>query len=401
MEKWFPLLSVIACVLVILRSSVQAETLNSTNYQLLDPELLSSSGNSSSSNYKQLISAGGGITYGQVSSTLYSIGSGQGYTFMANVPKVKCLETKTTSITTQCTTSTDTFCGTYGCYDRARVEIDTQSNPIDTVYSIQISPDNFTSVYIIDGVTRMPKSVNTKTISDYLTATAWEGGGWNSDNIRGLYPGIQYSLRIVALQGDFTETPPGPSQSVTTMYPTASLDIDIGTSFAAENAPPYAIRLKALAPETATFSTEYIKIDYSTNARNGASLYVADLYNGLRSPSLNTTLSSTTEDLSLPASNDGFGIQFVNAQTESGSLGKAVSRSPYNGGGSQVGAVQSSVATAIGCSITSILDTCSSGTPSWITNGSLQFRVGARSTLSNRAASDYTDTLQFTLVGNW
>lgn len=387
--------------------SVYADNLGSTNYTLVDPEIASNSGTTSSANYQSLELAGTGIEMGQLSSSLYKIGSGQGYTFMANVPKITCFETTTTSGTTECVSLSRGNgmvgeCGLSGCYDRAMVQIDTQSNPTDTVYSIQLSSDNWATVYVVDGTTRTLKALTSKAIGDYKTKTQWESSPWTHYTVIGLRPDTEYKARATALQGDFTETPPGPSKTATTTLPSVSFDLDIGADFTADTNAPYAVSLGILTPETEKFqTTQRVKTDISTNAQNGISIYAQDSFSGIRSNSSSYTLSSAAEDLSLPASGDGFGMQESGTTQDAASEGYVVPGADYDVTGTNVGALSSSSAVRILCTLLSSSGTCGVNTPTWVNGGKALYTFGARASLNAPAKSDYTDTLTFTVVGGW
>lgn len=398
----FSLLMIIALFGVSL--PVIAENLNSTNYTLINPELSSTSGSTSSENYRALLQVSSGISYGQLSSSLYKMGSGQGYTFMANVPKVACFETNTTSITTECTGLPNGNgmigeCGEEGCYDRAMIQIDSQANPSDTLYSIQVSKDDWETVSVVDGTTHTLKAYSNKSITDYKTKNQWENDPWHKYNLLGLQQNTQYEVRVTALQGDFTETPPSPSKSATTALRTVSFDLDIGSDLTAESDPPYISNLGSLSPETASFpSSQKVKIEVSTNVQSGLSVYVQDTYSGLRSTSTSYTIQSSSEDLANPSSNDGFGLQETGHTEDSNSLGFIVPGSTYDLSGSFVGAVTSSSQTRVFCTLIAANGTCGTTTPVWVTGGKLLLAIGARASLESPAVADFEDQLSFTVT---
>ncbi len=398
----------IALILLLSYSgSVFAANLSSPNYVLVDPELNAASGTASSANYKILVEAGTGIGMGQVSSSLYKFGSGQGYTFMANVPKITCFETTTTSGTTECVAlprgnGMVGECGDTGCYDRAMVQIDTQSNPSDALFSIQISKDNWATIYVIDGTTRAPKAYGSKTIGDYKTKTQWETSPWAHYNVIGLQPNTEYKVRATALHGNFTESEPGPSKTATTSLPSITFDLDVSPDLSTDTNAPYNITLGSLAPETEKFqTTQRVKVDLSTNVQGGATVYVKDSYSGIRSTSTSYTLTSATEDLSNPASGDGFGMQESGTTQSGSSQGFIVPGAAYDLTGSNVGAISSSIDTRVICTLLSGAGTCGVDSPSWVTGGKALFTLGARASLAAPAKADYTDTLQFTVTGGW
>lgn len=386
---------------------VVAENLSSDNYTLIDPELSSIVGTTSSTNYKALIQGSGGIEFGQISSSLYKVGSGQGYTFMANVPKLTCFETTTDAGSTECIglpagNGMVGECGFGGCYDRAVFQIDTQGNPADTLYSIQFSKDNWSTIYILDGTTRQLKAYASKTIGDYKTKTQWEDAPWSSANVVNLSPNTEYKIRVTALNGDFTESPPGPSITATTGTPTISFDVDIGADLNANSNAPYSVDFGALNPETPKFlTTQRIKLEISTNAQSGVSLYVRDQFSGLRSTSTSYTLQSSNEDLSNPISQEGFGLQKHSTSEGSGSQGFMVSSATYEVAGNYVGAVSSLSHTLAACTLVSSSGVCTVDTPAWVVDGRILYTLGARATLAAPSVSDYSDQLSFSALGGW
>ncbi len=200
-------------------NSAKAQNLESDGgYRIVDPTI-DSGGNddqSSGSGYNLFSTIGGSLNDERFESANYKLGTGQGYTIMANVPTVASFNTNDISL-----------CGEGGCYDRARFEIDTQSNPSDTLYLVEISSDNWTTVQCLDGDTHLPKPIADKDINDYLTQGAWQAGTWSGLNILGLQSNTTYQLRIRALNGDFTESEPGPSTEARTNNPTIVFDLDI------------------------------------------------------------------------------------------------------------------------------------------------------------------------------
>jgi hypothetical protein len=158
----------------------------------------------------------------------------------------------------------------------------------------------------------------------------------------------------------------------------------------------------ALNPETPKFlTTQRIKLEVSTNAQAGVALYVRDQFSGLRSTSTNYTLQSSSEDLSNPASQDGFGLQKTNASQSGSSQGYMISGSTYDVAGSSVGAVSSLSHTLAACSLVSSSGVCTVDTPTWIDDGRILYTLGARAALTAPSVSDYTDQLSFSAVGGW
>lgn len=383
---------------------VYAENLSSQNYILKDPEVVTVSGSSDSTNYSILVESAPFVG-NNISSNLYKTGTGQGYTFMANVPKISCFEAQSDG-TSLCTLPAGQGmvqeCGESGCYDRAKIEIDTQNNPTDTLYIIEISFDNWTTVLNVDGTTHSIETSATKTIADYKTKADWEGAPYQSWNILGLTPNTTYQTRIRALNGDFTESGNSPLASATTANTSVFFDIDIGATEVVENNPPYELSMGTLSVTTYTTPTDRIYVDLSTNARSGTSIYVEDIYNGLYSSSSSYTIPSNTEDLSLPASEDGYGLKvnyLSQASTNMGYMRPSNLYSTIND--SSVGAIsQSPTMQRIFCSHTSNSSNCDSGILGPVLDGRGGINVLGRATV-NTPAGTYIDTLTFTAVSAW
>src|SRR3972149_3671572 len=103
-HKIYLFLIVIFC-LVSLNSQyfyVFAQNLDSTNYRIEDPTIDSGGGATDSSNYSFLQSLGYPNADARLTSGSYELKSGFPNGILANVPKVTCFETDTTSGTTDC-----------------------------------------------------------------------------------------------------------------------------------------------------------------------------------------------------------------------------------------------------------------------------------------------------------
>jgi hypothetical protein len=189
-----------------------------SGYKIIDPTINSGSNDDQSSGggYSLFGTLGTGLEDERFESDNYKLSSGQPNKFMANVPTVASFSTDDTDM-----------CGEGGCYSSARFELDTQSNPSDTLYLIEISDDNWTTVQCLDGDTHTPKPISNKDINDYLTQSAWETGSWSAANAVGLTSESTYQIRVRALNGDFTESEAGPEASASTYTPKIVFDLDI------------------------------------------------------------------------------------------------------------------------------------------------------------------------------
>ncbi len=387
-----------------------AETLESTNYKI-DGAVISGSGDvvdSGSGTYSLFTTIGDFSGNPRTTSTTYELRPGNPDVFTAATPVVTCFET-TTSGSSDCTTGPSYLnsygmvrvCGSEGCYNKARFEIDTQGNPADTLYGVQISTDNFVSdLMVIDGVTLKPKPFASRQLTDYLTKTEWETEVFN---ILGLQSYTQYYIRLTTLHGDFTESTPGPIVSATTANATIEFDIDI-TDIAEtdpETAPPYTIAFTGtytlFAGGTLQIPGDLIWLDVESNAEGGIAIIQNGLYGGLDSSTETYTITSATADLETTP--DGFGIQnYDYSGTEtyqedySGSggsdLGSITVASDYNNSGQTVGIVS-----------TNAISVYSSSGP--IDLGRTALFLKARASTSVPPANDYTETITFVAVGRY
>lgn len=328
--------------LVIINFPIAAQDLDSSNYRLLAPSLDSNTGNSDSSNYS-LLSNSSPVNDYIASSSNYTYSGGMSAFIEAKVPSVSCFETSTNSGTTSCLNIPGSdgmrgVCSEPGCYDRAKVEINTEDNPDDVRYAIQIAtnPAFTTGVQYIGGSNRFPKS--NLTLADFLNKCEWEGTIYSSYcvgsnatyqkfNILGLTPGTLYYLRVAALKGatsaaEYTQSDWSASVTATTQNTSLTFDIDIAPNTYTSSTPPYELSAINIIPETTFTSSDYIIFKTTTNALNGIfvalSVSSADLVNILT--------GSTTPSISgdLDSASSGFGLRndsTTNSQTNSGNLG--------------------------------------------------------------------------------
>jgi hypothetical protein len=341
--------------------SAQAE-LTSNNYKIVDPQVDSSGGISESSSYS-LISSSDPIADARLTSGSYQIGSAFPNSIQANVPLVRCFETTTLSGDTDCTdfpnlNGAQGECGNPGCYDRAKIEVDHQNNPIDTIYLVSITDDSTATEYYLQSDHTISQTYD---VGDYLTLCQLQGidgrvgsgcqdsggGEWDEDlqriNIFGLAPNTSYTVQVRALNGDFTESPYSPTETSTTSVPALSFDIDIADNggSATETGGVHLIELGTLSAGSVTTATDRIWLDMGSNVTPGFNLYVEDLNNGLLGSS--STIPSESEDLASDSGNGGFGLK-IDSVTEA-NLGPLLSAATYDtAGGDEVGAVSTTPA---------------------------------------------------------
>lgn len=382
---------------VLFLNMANAEDLESTNY-VIEGATTNGGDTLDSSNYSLSTSAGRISADPRNYSTTYILSQNGTEAFTASVPSVSCFET-TTSGSSSCTTGPSELntngmvavCGTGGCYDRARFEISAEGNPSDTLYSVEISTDNFVSdIKYIDGSTHKPEDEDTHDINDYRTKANWET---DATNIEGLIPGTQYYLRLTALHGDFTESDTSPVATATTGNAEISFDIDIADSngTSTETSSPYSISFtgadELIAGAAATTNTDYIWMDIQTNSKGGFALIQKGEYGGLYSSTNDKLIESSTEDLDVTGS-EGFGLQsaYINYDDSSSYLGSITAESDYSGSLNNVGIVSSSV-------FSKIFD--GSGP---INSGRVALKVIAKAGTGNSAASDYQENIFLVVV---
>lgn len=246
MRKKINLFLILFLLLTIVITPISAQQeLTSPNFKILGPTIDSGGGVSNSANFSLLSSLGNPTADSRLTSASYLMSSGFPSEFQANVPLIRCLETNTVTATTDCLhfpalNGAQGECGTPGCYDRAKIEIDPQNNPVDALFLVQITDNTSSIIYYLQSDNSISTTYD---INDYQTICQIEGRDpragsgcvidtdpqWDANlqryNIFGLIPGRTYSVRVRALNGDFTETQYSPAENMTLEYPTISLNI--------------------------------------------------------------------------------------------------------------------------------------------------------------------------------
>ncbi len=409
------LLSIAAVIIVIVlapiagaaKVSAQNQQLDSTNYRLLDPTVDSGGGAGDSTNYSLLASVGNPTADARLESGSYALGSGFPSGIMANVPLLICAEGNTDTAGSDClhlpnAAGMDGECGTPGCYDRGKVEIDRQNNPIDTLYLVRLVNQTNSVTYYLQS----DHSISTTyDVADYMTICQLQGrdpgdtacddsgdGNWNADlqssNIYGLRAATQYTVSARALSGDFTETQFSPTLNLQTENPSLVMDLDIGPTIAASTLAPHTVSLGSLSPSTVATAADQIWLDLGTNAAGGMNTYVRDLNNGLLStPNL---IASASADLAVAAS--GFGLK--TSSTTQAALGPLQRAATYNtGGADQVGGLSTSDALIL---FTDELSTNRGP----LADGRAGLLVKAKAANTTPSGS-YSDIITFTMIGNF
>lgn len=296
--------------------TVLASDLDSTNYKIVGATT-EGGGVVTSNNYNALLNVGTISSNPRNYSTNYKLFTDPEDAFLPAVPTALCFET-TTSGSSNCVSGPPelsggmvAICGETGCYNRARFEIDTKTNPNDTLYSIMISQDNFVSdIRYIDASSFWPESYSNHNISDFMTKQNWET---ETFNIQGLSANTTYYIKIVALKGDFTETDAGPSSNATTASGFVFFDIDIAGQgqTTAESTQPYSISFtgtdELIGGSAAITNTNRIWMDAESNTEGGFAIIMNGINGGLYSSTTTQLLASATANLDQVSS--GFGLQ--------------------------------------------------------------------------------------------
>lgn len=390
------LITIWICIFTILFPvySTIAEELDSTNYKIVDITT-QGGGTAESTNYSTLLTVNDTITDPRIYSTSYKVTADPASAFRPAVAEVSCFET-TTDGYSNCTTGPSelttggmvAICGDGGCYDRARFEIDTNDNPTDTLYAIQISEDNFSSdVRYIDAATYESEEYSSHNINDFRTKTQWET---DTFNVLGLDQATQYYIRIIALHGDFTETEEGPSQTATTAGTSSSFDIDIAGigGVSTETDPPFTISFTGtnsiLAGAGTVTADNLIWMDAETNGAGGFAIVQKGTNGGLYSTTRSAQIDSVTGDLD--SLSEGFGLQsyYVDYDTGTG-LGSITAQTNYSGSGANVGIVD-----------TDWNKVYDGDGP--IVAGRMALYVMARAGTDKLGATDYDETITFVFV---
>lgn len=330
----------------------------STQYSILDYSFGGGSASSSSNSYGGNVSTGE-VTSPQLSGTTYDAWPGITYTLVAATPPAPTLENGS------------------NYYNQLDLTLATAlaSDPSDTEYAIGVSPDSFSTTYYLQADGTL---TDTLTDSEWQTYTAW--GGASGTTITGLLPNTTYTVKVKARQGIFSESPWGPTDTAATSTLSVSFDIDVASSDN-ETSPPYELSLDQLAADSVTTSTESVWIDISTNAQNGAIVYIQGTTGGLASTTTGHTISSVSDDLANQS--EAVGIQATSTSQSSG--GPLTAVSPYNGAGSTVGVIPQQ------------LESIFSSTAA-ITSGRGSFALKAKVSNLTPAASDYSETLTVVAV---
>ena len=321
----------------------------STNYGLKDFGIGSGgSSTGASTNYKANVISGE-VDNGSLSSTNYNLGTGLTFTNQANVPVAP------------------TFTNPSSYYNKLKIVINASGNPSDALFAIAISSDNFATDtrYVQNDAT----VGSTLGVEDYQSYTTWGGG--TGTIIIGLAANTTYTVKVKAMQGNFTETGYGPTASAATVNPTMTFDIDVASTDIDTN-PPFTTNFGDLIANTVTSSPQKIWVDFATNGELGGRVYVVAQNAGLQSTVASYKIDAVTGNLG--ALSQGFGAQGTSAVN-----GLSIA-TLYNLSGDNVAVAD-----------TAIREIFTASAPTATGRGS--FLLKAKSSAVTPAAGDYTETL--------
>ena len=393
---------------------VVAETLSSPNFTIQDATLNSGGQALTSSSFSMLSAIGDYTADSRLISGSYELKSGFPNGILANVPKIKCFETTTTSSDTSCLTFPTNNgavgeCGYSGCFNRAKIEIDNQDNPSDTLYLVRIVSDN---TYYLKSDHTLSKTYDS---SNFLTKCQIEGkdinnpncdaigdSGWNatlqSFNVLGLSNSTTYTASALALSGDFTGTRYCDPLSATTAAPQLFFDLDTAgeSNPTAETTAPYVISLGAIQYAFSTTATNLLWFNMASNLPEGFNVYIKSQHSGLYSASKNVTIPSESEDLATDSNNNGgFGIKTFNFSPSQSGLGPLLRSATYDTGSVNAVGALSSTNTQL------FYTNNSSGNRGELLDGRGAVYFKGRASVSAPPSGDYSDTLTTIIVGNF
>lgn len=322
----------------------------STNYRMHDYGFGAGGNGVSDSTTYSMTGITGETSAGNLDGSTYDLGPGLQFTRQTNTP------------------AAPTFSNPSSYYNRLTFIIDSGSNPSDTLFAIAISDDSFvTTEYVQADLTVGANPV-------YRTYAQW--GGASGDTVTGLTANTTYSLKVKAIQTEYTESAFSAVATAATLTPSLSYDIDI-SSTDSESAPPYTLAFGTLNVGSVTTASERIWIDLDTNADQGAFVYVYANTSGLSSTTAGYTITSATQNLA--SVSEGFGIRAESLTQSNG--GPLLASSPYDGSNDSVGVLDTTTHTIV----------TSSSTP--VTAGRASFLVKAKASTSTPSANDYATTI--------
>ncbi len=320
----------------------------STNYQLKSYAIGPGGSSNSSSTKYNLQASVGEQTNGSTKSPNNIAGNGSIQTEQLNLPLAPTLSNNSGQD-----------------YSNLLCIINIGNNPTDSIYSVAVSSDNFSTTSFVQADGTLGSSPL------YQSYTAW--GSSLGFNIVGLTPNTQYEVKVSVMQGKFTNTEYGPYSTAST----ASLTLAFSISSNSTTVP-------AIIPGGSIVVSPTLIFNYSTNALSGGSIYMIGKNDGFYSPSLNYKIPSYTGNLA--SQSQGFGIQFSNAIQVTG--GPFNIDASFNVSGNNIMAETSNYQQVLYSS-------------SAINGAQADADIQVRANKTAPPANDYTEVLIFTAVANY
>lgn len=396
---------------------ITAEDLQSENYVIESLTIDSAGETLTSDSYSMLTALGEIEADSRLTSGSYEIQSGFPNGVTANIPSVRCFETNTDNTNTNClffplNDGAVGECGEPGCFDRAKIEIDPQDNPYDTLYLVKFQALTDNSIFYLKGDHTLGSTYDASNFMTICELTgvdpnnpncdSSEDVDWNpnlqSTNVYNLQSDTEYTLSALALNGDFTATNFSSTINATTVSPSIVFDIDIAEQSQPdlETTSPYTISLGEISFKFPTIATDLIWFTMGTNLTEGIGVYVRDSNNGLYSTSKTASIPSETEDLSQDINeNGGFGIKTFNYNPSENSLGPLQKSSLYN----------TEAVNAVGLLSTTnnllFYTTTAEATKGQINSGKAAIQIQAKAAYDTPVSGDYSTFITAVIIGNY
>jgi len=259
-------------------------------------------------------------------------------------------------------------------YDKLQLTINFSTSygsiPSDILFAIAVSTDNFVSdtKYV-----QADQTLNTNPV--WQSYTTW--GGSSGFNILSLSKDTIYYAKVASKQGNFTQSPFGPTATL----PTAennTLSFDLLTT---------SMNLGSLIPGSVITSPTEAEINITTNSNSGALVYIYGTNTGLKSNTAgNYTISSVSGSEDLSGLSQGYGLRGTTVTQTSGQM---VIEAPYDGAGSIVGPIDTQKRILFSTNDAAVV------------GGVGKFEIRAKSSINTPPASDYADTITIVAAGTF
>lgn len=253
-------------------------------------------------------------------------------------------------------------------YNKLRLIIDPTGNPDDATFAVAISTDNFATTQYVQFDNTVGSSLGSE---DFRTYADW--GAASGINVIGLQPGTEYTVKVKARHGEFTETGFGREAAAETSELSLVFDIDIAATDT-ETSSPYVLDFGSVAPGNVTDSPSKIWLDLESNAENGVFVYGVSDNEGLASAATGYVIGTTSGDLD--SLGEGVGARGDGAGESAG--GPLAFGAQYDNGGNIIGAIDSQFRLML-----------SSSGP--VNGGRASFLLKLKTSLATPAATDYVD----------